>query len=302
MVSTMKIGIIKPGQNISHVSEMEKDNSTFGGMYEIKGLYDDLVSLGHKVIFDLVGTEMLFIFNSNYKFSETEKQMLRQYKGPKIQCITDMNLMFSSNDIGKHNILTQVNGYNYHPFEKYIVRYKWDKNIANQLEMENKWLDRTNNMVYAGGSRDGNRDFFYKKYLMENKKLDKIFTSSKMQLPNKYDKIPMWVLFNVYKDTKFGLLIKDHLYNAFNFETQRIYEYMLNGMIVLHDKECNCMSLPNPVSKLEDIYEQMDFYIENEGPRRSRFQLQRELLIEAKSDVETYKFILENRIKEWNKK
>lgn len=292
----MKIGIIKPGHDLSHISNMKEDTSSFGGMYEIRGLYDDLVELGHDVYLhkdyyqSRIKHDMIFIFGSD----DVIPIGIKNFKGIKVQCITDMNLMFTAEQIGQHYILNQCEkSYNYFPFEKYIIRYKWD---GKQIRFDD-WVDRNNNMIYAGGSRSGSRDLFFNKYLVDNTYIDKIYTSSPLELPNKHDKIPMNELFKEYKDTKYGLVIADELYNSFGFVTQRPYEYMINGMICLFDENYNqdwdLTFIENKDDLLEEIEEMDDYYITN--------KLQEQYKLLKSIDFSYNLHILKNNIKKWTK-
>jgi len=295
----MKIGIIKPGHDLSDIVEMKKDSSTFGGMFEIKGLYDDLVDLGHDVVLttenaqnffdEYHNLEMLFIFGSGKEFN---CKSLRQFCKPKIQCVTDMNLMYSSNQIGEHYILNQCpDSLSYHPFEKYVVRYTWDKNET----CIQHWRDRQFNMIYAGGTRAGGRDALYRKYLKGNTFIDKLYTSASVDHPNVHPKIPMNELMEEYKKTKYGLVIADELYNAFGFVTQRPYEYMINGMICLYDNNyygCRSSDIIDAKSLKSETF-MYDTLI------RKTLSRQHTTLNNALSNLEVHKEKLQTKIKRW---
>lgn len=302
-MENIRIGIIKPGHDLSHIKDMNVDNSTFGGMYEIKGLYDDLIDLGYEVRLcnkSMIGNydcNLIFIFGS--ECYTAQMFTIKDFKGIKVQCITDMNLMFNSYQIGEHFILNQVPlSPNYHPFHKYIVRYKWN---GKETTLED-WKNKEYTFIYAGGSRNSGRDYYYKKYLIDNIKLDKIYTSSQLDFPNKCEKIPMNELFNEYKKTQFGLVVADELYNSFGFVTQRPYEYMINGMICLYDENYYKDRRSDfYCENKEDLNSKIDMIIENEELVEAELKHNHRLLVKCENTLEYFKLDLHSKIKRWLK-
>lgn len=227
-----QISIIKPGHDLTFIPSMQVDTSTFGGHYEIAGLYRMLRQIDkYDIVFNTVDADLLFIFGS--ALAEDELERIKQSEAIKIQCITDLNLAYDVSEIGSHHYLTQdIHSSFYFPFDKMIVDF-----FPIQCIFMQEWTQRKNLIIYAGGSRNGNRDSMYEKYLFNNPLFSKVYTSHPGSFNNKHPKIPMFELYKEYKDTQFGLVIADDNYNKNNFVTQRPYEYMLAGMLVIYDSD-----------------------------------------------------------------
>lgn len=237
----MKIGIIKPGLKDYCLDKL--DNSNYGGLSEIRGVYD-ILSKYHDV--EIMSTnlstyyDIIVIFNGACKDKEILKN-IRKRSSKKVQIITDLNLVYTQKEIGKNKHLTQATeDINYFPFEMLCLRY-----LTPQLNHSRKYK-----FGYAGGTREGKRDEYYRKYLSDsnigiNENVDWIHTSSKLfgnscyqgENPVVKPKIPFKDLQEKYGDTEFSLVIADKKYNRRGFLTQRPWELMMAGCIPLVDKQ-----------------------------------------------------------------
>lgn len=231
----MQAAIIKLGYELADFGE---DSTTFGGMTEIHGLYDDLMQLGWRVKLNTYDSNcgILFIFPSG-NISSNLLGFVKNFPNTKILCLTDFNLYLSVQQIGYTHILNQIPGApNYFPFEKYVVKYE-KKGCA--YDGYDLWLKRRYNMVYGGGSRKSERDVLYKRYLRPGV-VDVVYTSSE-GVPEciRREKVPFFILMNEYRQSRYGLYITDPIYASTGWVTQRYYEYLLAGMLPVFDRSCS---------------------------------------------------------------
>lgn len=252
----MNVSIIKPGFKLK--GDFLYDYTYFGGLYEIYGLIMDLNELGFNIELNYlnINTEIVFIFPSGNTDSLILKE-LKKFKKKKIQCITDLNLVYSKAQIGYFRELNQLsNSEKYFPFEKYI--YKFVKYNPRLFNYEN-WNKRQNNIIYAGGTREKKRDNYFKKYLINCDAVDTIYSSSSLliNLARAKGKIEHYRLIDIYRDTKFGLVLADDVYNSNFMYTQRPHEYLLTGMIPLFDKN---YTVPKEFNKYYNIDSCSDIY------------------------------------------
>lgn len=251
----MKVHIIKPG--LDDYCLTTEDKSTYGGLSEIKGVYDILFNNGYCVTVgnDFDNPDVLIVYNSICD-DKNILNKIKKFKGRKVQIVTDLNLQYSKEQIGDYIISSQSPLLeNYFPYNMFCLKY------SNKL----KSFLRTKKFLfgYAGGTRAGKRDNYYRKYLINNNPpfISWIHTSSiifNKQNPNILPKIPYNQLQKKYRDTKFSLVIADDNYNDINFLTQRPFELLTNGVIpfvdINYDKN-NMIEFPEilRVKNSEDI-------------------------------------------------
>ena len=170
-----KINILKPGLEDYRLNDV--DNSKYGGLSEIKGVYDILinndyiVSAGDNRLHDY---DTLIIVNS-FNRDESLLEDIKTFKGNKIQLVSDLNLCYTDTEIGQHKCITQCpTEDNYFPLEKMIFKYFNLQTCVKNLKFG-----------YGGGSREGKRDKYFREYLNPNNDyVDWIVTSSKLDIFN----------------------------------------------------------------------------------------------------------------------
>ena len=212
------------------------DHTTYGGLTEIRGIISDLETLGCNVTLNADGLDeqdVIFLIPSGIMPKELA-QSLSKTNRLKIQCITDLRLMYSNNQIGSCRYLSQVRGSNcYFPFEKYVVKYR-----KQYIESFPAWHRRKYRCIYGGGGRSNGRTRAFNKYLFENAGLiHKIGVKKKGNGFVSENKIPFEDLQIKYRKSMFGLVVVDDAYSAFGMHTQRMYEYVLAGCIPIFDAD-----------------------------------------------------------------
>ena len=266
----MKTAIIKPGYELT---DFGGDLTTFGGMTEIRGLYDDLMQLGCQLKLNTYDSDydILFIFPSG-NISSNQLNSIKNFPNTKILCLTGFNLYFSAQQIGHIHILNQIPGApNYFPFEKYIVKYT-KKGCA--YERYDLWLKRRYKMIYGGGSRKSERDMLYKRYLRPGV-VDVVYTSSEV-VPEciRREKVPFSILMNKYHQSQYGLFITDPIYASIGWVTQRYYEYLLAGMLPVFDRACSYLQRSGAELIATDLWLR-DLYVSREtyAQLRKRYEV-----------------------------
>ena len=222
----MNIRIIKPGQKEYFLNEQDK--TTFGGMSEIKGLIKLLKNFSNVEIYNKEHNyDYVCIINS----FDRDVDFLKRLNTNKIQIITDLNLIYSKDEIGENKIITQEPGDRFFPLNALCLYYL-------DFNKENKEYF----FGYAGGTRNGNRDKKYIEYLNpKHDYIDWIHTSSKLDIFENSDKVSQKINFeelqNKYKKTLYSIVMADVEYNLKGFLTQRPYELIAAGVIPFVDYE-----------------------------------------------------------------
>lgn len=227
----MKISIIKPGMPIILPAD-RIDTSNFGGMSEVYGLCD-ILSQQHDVVLDKVVGDALIVVNA-YPRNQDELAIIKQFSGRKFQEITDLTIVYTAEEIGEFESLMQApTSKNYIGSEKYTLKY-----------VSPKSREKTLQFLYAGGTRHGKRDKYFRMYLDPAKDfVTKIVTSSKLQMFN-HPKVQQKILFRdlieLYTHVKYSLVIGDPEYNEIGMITPRYWEYLLFDIIAFMDKDFDC--------------------------------------------------------------
>lgn len=227
------VSVIKPGVKIE---QSKLDTSKYGGHSEISGLVGDLRRLEFEVVLNKVVSESraVFVFPSSNRCCEILDR-IKEFRGKRFQCFTDLLYSFSSREIGNFIALNQVPGSpGYFPFERYVLASARSDVPPTSTSFEN-WQARDINCVYAGGSRNGERDELIKEYTSQGH-IDKLIGSFPTFGPvNVEPKIEFFRLQQLYCKSKFALLITDPKYSSFGMRTQRLFEYLMAGTIPIVD-------------------------------------------------------------------
>lgn len=231
------VSVTKPGHKIDcHAVE----EVTFGGMYEVIGLMNDLERCNCDVVIDLDGTlghdGPIFEFGSAYPERDVQLPCGRRI----VMCATDLTILnYNARDV--FAILTQVPHWqSYFPFHTYI------KDFASWSEPSfEEWLKRPYRSAYGGGSRSGNRMLKHQIYLENNADIYPVYSSAPelSRLDRAQAKIPHRDLMTIYKMARFGLVIADPFYENIGMVTQRPFEYMCCGMIPIFDQSYNSSAI-----------------------------------------------------------
>lgn len=225
--------IVKPGV---YLPADLVDRSAYGGWTEIFGLYSDLCDIGYKVTLNSVqpATEVLFVFPSANNGKEA-LFAIKQYSGLKYQCLTDLQLRYTAGEIGPHSVLNQVKGSpGYFPFECYLLRDASFQCVERRFNYRD-WQLRSVRCVYAGRSRNGERDRLMLEYFSSGA-FDSLIGSFQISADiTVTPSVGFDVLQAHYLNCKFALLITDPLYCSLGMKTQRIYEYLLAGVVPIVD-------------------------------------------------------------------